>query len=504
MNCILGVSWFAFSNAERNVFSMTKSCPVSAVRRWLPDLLLWAFAAVLVVFAAQFIGNRNFWLDEYYSIHLVELDWADIPDFAAGDVHPPLYYFILKCFVSLLGTAHAVYRVASFAAYLLTVGMALVLFRPAFGRLATFFFLCLMGPNATSLHYFTEVRMYGWALFFVLLCGFSGYRLLDEDCPHRRRWWVALAVSGLIAGYLHYYALLAVGLIYLMLLLYSIARRPALLRNWGIAVGLSVLCYLPWALLTATRLSRQVSTFWLQELPTLGETLELIVGNRLSSWLVLALFAAGCLVFLFWPRGKATARRWLVATGLVVAVGLPVAGYAASVLLRPMYLPRYFLPAVGLLWLAMAVAASGLLHRFPLLVGVCGSVLLAALVLFAMEEPAMLRLKEMNECNEVITQALAYVQDRYQPGDKVYSAVDLVDQRVLDFLLPAQNTEAGTDPASALPEEGGSLFLIYAEEDPSGDWAAALEQAGLQMDGWQGALLDNTWCRIYYYVPTNT
>lgn len=476
-----------------------KKSPFATVWHWLPDLLLVAFAAFLVVYAAQFIANRNFWLDEYYSIHLVELDWAAIPDFAAGDVHPPLYYFILKAFVTLLGNAQAVYRIASFAAYLLTVGMALVLFRPAFGRLATFFFLCLMGPNATSLHYFTEVRMYGWALFFVLLCGFSGYKLVEEGS--RRRWWIILALAGLIGGYLHYYALLAVGLIYLSLLLYAIAKRPALLRNWGIAVGLSVVCYLPWVLLTASRLTKQVSTFWLQQLPAPEETLELIVGNRLSSWLVLALFAVGCVVYLFWPRGAHTARRWLVATGLLVAVGLPAAGYAASVLLRPMYLPRYFLPAVGLLWLAMAVAASDLLRHLPRLAGRCGAVLLAALVLFAMAEPAQLRLKEMRECNDVITQAIAYVEDRYQPGDRIYSSVSLVDQRVLDFLFPQQNTAAGSDPAAALPEENGSLFLIYKEEDPTGDWAAALENAGLQMDSWQGALLDNTWCRIYYYVP---
>lgn len=484
---------------QKGLFPAMKKSRVATVCHWLPDLLLVSFALFLVVFAAQFIGNQNFWLDEYYSIHLVELDWGDIPDFAAGDVHPPLYYFILKGFVSLLGNAQAVYRIASFAAYLLTVGMALVLFRPTFGRLTTFFFLCLMGPNAASLHYFTEVRMYGWALFFVLLCGFSGYKLV-EGTSHRR-WWITLALAGLIGGYLHYYALLAVGLIYLSLLIFSIMKRPALLRNWGIAAGLSVVCYLPWVILTAGRLTKQVSTFWLQEMPALNETLELIVGNRLSSWLVLALFAAGCVLYLFWPRGAQSARRWLVATGLLVAAGLPAAGYAASVLLRPMYLPRYFFPAAGLLWLAMAVAASGLLHHLLRLSGICGGVLLTALVLFAMAEPAQISLREMRECNEVITQAIAYVEDRYQPGDRIYSSVSLVDQRVLDFLFPQQNTAAGNAPAAALPEENGSLFLIYAEEDPTGDWAAALEQAGLQMDGWQGALLDNTWCRIYHYVP---
>ena len=79
--------------------------------------------------------------------------------------------------------------------------------------------------------------------------------------------------------------------------------------------------------------------------------------------------------------------------------------------------------------------------------------------------------------------------------------MDLVDDRVLEFYFPGSDHAAGSDPAAALPETGGSLFLIFPEEDPAGDWAAALEGAGLQPDSWQGALLNNQWCRIYHYVP---
>lgn len=479
---------------------MTNSRRSGTVYRLLPDLLLAAFAVALLVLAALFTANQNFWLDEYFSIHAASLGWEGIAAYTAGDVHPPLYYYLLKAFLSVLGQAPVIYRLASFAAYVFTIGMALVLFRPAFGRLATLLFLCLMGPNVASLHYFTEVRMYGWALFFVLLCGFAGYRLVAADDPPRR-WWITLTVAGLAAGYLHYFALLAVAFVYLALLVYSLARRRMLLRGWGIAAAVSIVCYLPWVALAALRLTQQVSTFWLQEPPALQETLELIVGNQLSSWLALFLLVVGCVVYLVWPRQAPAANRWLVATGLLTAVGLPVFGYAATFLVRPMYLPRYFFPAAGLLWLGMAVAASGLIRRLRPTPQRCTGVLLTALLLYAMAEPAQNALREMVECNAVVAQDLAFVEERYQEGDRIYSTVDLVDQRVLDFFFPEQNTAAGTDPSAALPEPGGSLFLIYQEEDPTGAWADALTQAGLQMDSWQGALLDNTWCRIYYYVP---
>lgn len=479
---------------------MTNFRRSGTVYRLLPDLLLAAFAVALLVLAALFTANQNFWLDEYFSIHAASLGWEEIAAYTAGDVHPPLYYYLLKAFLSVLGQAPVIYRLASFAAYVFTIGMALVLFRPVFGRLATLLFLCLMGPNVASLHYFTEVRMYGWALFFVLLCGFAGYRLVAADDPPRR-WWITLTVAGLAAGYLHYFALLAVAFVYLALLVYSLARRRMLLRGWGIAAAVSVICYLPWVALAALRLTQQVSTFWLQEPPALQETLELIVGNQLSSWLALFLLVVGCVVYLVWPQQAPAANRWLVATGLLTAVGLPAFGYAATFLVRPMYLPRYFFPAAGLLWLGMAVAASGLIRRLHPTPQRCTGVLLTALLLYAMAEPAQNALREMVECNAVVAQDLAFVEERYQEGDRIYSTVDLVDQRVLDFFFPEQNTAAGTDPSAALPEPGGSLFLIYQEEDPTGAWAEALTQAGLQMDSWQGALLDNTWCRIYYYVP---
>lgn len=473
----------------------------TAVVRRMADLMLTVFAVALAVYAARFLGNQNFWLDEYYSIHLVDFAWGEIAEFASWDVHPPLYYYILKAFRSALGPAPIVYRIASYAAYLLTLGMALVLFRPAFGRLAAFLFLCLAGANVTMLRYCTEVRMYGWALFFVLLCAFAGYKLLAVPTP-RRRWWAVWTAAGLAAAYTHYFALLAVGGLYLTFLIATLRTRRALLRGWGIATAVSVACYLPWVCLTAVHLTQQVSTFWLQQPPPVQETVELIAGGRLSSWVVLALAAAACLYAVWRPQRPCGAKRWLIASGLLVAVLLPLAGYVASELVRPMYLARYFLPAAGLLWLVMAVAVADLLRRAPCIAQAAGGLLAAALILYTLAGPSQAYLQEIQECNAVVDQALAYVQTRYQPGDKIYSTLGTVDQRVLDFLFPEADSAAGNDPAAALPQQGGSLFLIYAEDDPAGDWAAALESAGLQLDSWQGALLDNTWCRIYYYAPT--
>lgn len=474
----------------------TASSPAALVRRWLPDLLLAVFAAVLVVFAAQFTTNGNFWLDEFFSIEIVKLDWTAIPAATAADVHPPLYYFILKLFVTVLGDAHIVYRIASFVPYVLTVGMALLLFRPAFGRFAALVFLCLMAPNVSSLRFFTEARMYGWAMFFVTLCGFAAYKVTDAKTSCRG-WWVTLVAAGLCAAYLHYFALLAVCFVYLFLLIHTLCFRRDQIRGWLIAGAVSVICYLPWVLMAVGNILYQATGgFWLQELPPISETLDLILGSRVSSRTLLILLAAAVITFFRLPGCGSRSRRWLALSGLLAAVGVPALGYLASVVLRPMYLSRYFFPVCGLLWLAMAVAAAGLTRRLPVV-----RVLLVLALLYAMYEPAMQYKSDLTDVNGAVAQTVSFVEDRAQPGDSIYSVAEHVDDRVLEFFYPDCHTQAGGDLADALPDQGGSLFLVYPEEDISPELTAQLDAAGLAAVEWQGALLDNQWCRIYYLTP---
>ena len=105
--------------------------------------------------------------------------------------------------------------------------MALVLFRPAFGRWAAFFFLCLMAPGdrlPALFHRGADVRLGAVLCAAVRLCRLPSAGGCE---PPRRRWWVTLTLAGLCAGYLHYFALLAVGFVYLALLVCAVMEAPS-------------------------------------------------------------------------------------------------------------------------------------------------------------------------------------------------------------------------------------------------------------------------------------
>src|SRR5438045_1575255 len=87
---------------------MTLLCSI-AVDRWLPLPLsmrwLPPLAVTLLAAAVRFyrIDTQSLWYDEGISAHQLTRSFPEILRAAALDTHPPLYYWTLKAWGSLLG-----------------------------------------------------------------------------------------------------------------------------------------------------------------------------------------------------------------------------------------------------------------------------------------------------------------------------------------------------------------------------------------------------------------
>lgn len=73
-------------------------------------IIVYIILAVLIVTLGF---SEEIWLDESFSIHMMGHSLDEIIHFTSIDVHPPLYYFILKLFVFVAGKHMIVYRIAS-------------------------------------------------------------------------------------------------------------------------------------------------------------------------------------------------------------------------------------------------------------------------------------------------------------------------------------------------------------------------------------------------------
>lgn len=69
------------------------------------NILFYLYSAILVLLNFIRIFDNSFWYDEAYSIWIAKYNLSDLIQITAQDVHPPLYYLILKLFVSILGGA---------------------------------------------------------------------------------------------------------------------------------------------------------------------------------------------------------------------------------------------------------------------------------------------------------------------------------------------------------------------------------------------------------------
>lgn len=103
--------------------------------------------------------------------------------------------------------------------------------------------------------------MYSWAILAVTILAIYAYRLTKEDNTKN---WIIFGLSSLASIYLHYYGLMAAGLINVFLLIYLIVKRRKkgiiFIISFGILQGLA---YLPWLVNFATQLSNVSSGYWI-------------------------------------------------------------------------------------------------------------------------------------------------------------------------------------------------------------------------------------------------
>ncbi|MDR3291886.1 MAG: hypothetical protein LBT10_07035, partial [Methanobrevibacter sp.] len=209
--------------------------------------------------------NQSIWEDEAYTLNLISKSFIDMVFTIAGhDVHPPLYYLILKSvfqFFSLflpLKTFNAVFTFNS--NYLLNVIVAkltstiplFLLFIFSFTRLrkdfgwlisGIFAFCIITMPNI--MNYGLEIRMYSWAMLFVTLSFYYSYKITIESSKTN---WGMFIIFSLMGAYTHYYGTLAIAIINLILLLNIFLKNREKIKNWAISTTIITLGYIPWIL----------------------------------------------------------------------------------------------------------------------------------------------------------------------------------------------------------------------------------------------------------------
>jgi hypothetical protein len=351
--------------------------------RWLEYVALAGVLAVAAGLRLYRLDAQSLWYDEGISAYQLTRDFLGILQAAAGDTHPPLYYWTLKVWSGAFGLSEWGLRSLSAVGGVATVLLTWVIGRALLGAGAALLAALLLAVSPLAVYYSQETRMYGLVPALALSAVWLGVRWLRSG---RSGWTASLGLYPVVAAAALYTQYLGA----MMLAALNLAVVPALLRQprrlvtWLTAQAAVAMLFAPWLPTFVEQLTqrslntspRTASNLLVQASAAVsfGPFAD-ASGLQISALILPSLAALGVALM----RRSATMALLL---GLLALV--PLAGVLGMGLRNGLFEVRYLVLALpGLTLLAGAALAGLAVNRLRLLS------LLAAGLLFALLVPSV-------------------------------------------------------------------------------------------------------------------
>jgi mannosyltransferase len=319
--------------------------------------LLVLIAGLAAVLRFHSLAAKSFWFDEGVSVAIARLDWYNFARILwRREANMSLYYFLLHFWLHFGGSEFFV-RALSVLFAVASVPVVYLLGRRLFDSRVGLIAAALMAVNAYHVQYSQDARSYS---LMVLLCLLSSlYFLKCQSAPSR---WnrAAYVLSSAMAVYAQFFSVLFLIAQWLSLKMLDRGqiRRPQARRDWRwIALLVS-----PVAVFIATTGTGPLR--WIQRpgLKDLWIFALHLTGNG-GPWLLLASVAA-CLAALLHAGPMRGARRvpwesWRYRF-LLSWLLFPILLSLALSVIKPLFVPRYFIFCLPALFLLVACGVARL------------------------------------------------------------------------------------------------------------------------------------------------
>lgn len=334
------------------------------------NILLWLIVLAGSLVHGLFCFGRTIWLDEALTGTYIRMGWVELLAFTTTDVHPPLYYFIVKLGITLFGDHLYVVKLFSYLPFVLMLIMTATKVRKEYGNRTAFLLTVLFCITPCIIERNAEMRMYQWAMFFVFAFMLYLYQAARENKPE---YWLFCAALGLLAAYTHYYALVTVAILY-AIVFFSNFNSKNIRNRILINAGISIVGYLPWLIVFLRQAKTINETGWWQEAGvTISQIWNYIVfpfvdrtGYEPYLFIVLLI----CMVFNLASKKEVSFRAESI-YGMVTYFLFIILGVLIIVCYQPVFIARFIYPAVGVLLFSMAICMSRWRTEVICIIGVC-------------------------------------------------------------------------------------------------------------------------------------
>ena len=291
------------------------------------------FLVIGAVLARVPLILQSMWYDEAFTVWLAGLPWAQLVDATAGDVHPPAWYFLAKSVASAGGGIYAI-RILTLLLGLGAIGLTYQVLKdldvPESVRWLAVWLACLSPFLA---YYSAEARMYSLLLYVILLAVYN-------------------AQNGY--GFPFGLSLLLGALTQNMFFLYVpfigwIAWQKMHWKSVAWAMGAGVVYSVIWLPQFLGQLQNVTTAYWIPGL-TPGRVVytlyTMLAGPGHHETII---FITAPVLLLFVLAGAIIAWQNNAWNVLLLAFGPIVLGVVASILLKPVIIPRVMIGCVPFL-----------------------------------------------------------------------------------------------------------------------------------------------------------
>lgn len=304
--------------------------------------------------------NHNAWCDEIFSIDTVKENFGNMWNILVNDVHPPLYYIILKLITCIFNYNFFAFKMVSLLPIILNVifiSYITIKEKRINNKNVILLILYIIMTTLTSnfLWLGTELRMYSWAMLFVTISGVFAYKLYNK---FNKTNFIVFILSSLAAALTHYWALIMECVIYMFLFVFLILKNRKNVKKVIITVVVTILGYIWWLPIAIKQLLTVKNDYWiLFSFSDVKIFLSKIIGNEINVYISLIIIIGIVILAIYKYRKSPDAKIKQDIIFGILTVSIPfiiiIIGVLFNVLMRPIFIERYFIPCLGLFWLGI-------------------------------------------------------------------------------------------------------------------------------------------------------
>jgi hypothetical protein len=478
---------------------------ISGARQWLYRFgIFYGIFLFLLNFVRIF--DQNFWGDEAYTTLLVQKSIPEILSTTAADVHPPLYYLIVKVGYSLFGDQGWMFHLMSLIPSILLLLIALTVFWRKFGAIATLIFMTFLGLSPTAVAYNMEVRMYSWGGFFVLMSFYALHCILQKE---RKRDYILFVLSSLAAAYTHYWCVIIVAFYYLVLFVVAFWTKWVSWKKVLIVYVCTVLAYLPWLGIWIRTIQQKSESYWITYIPSFKESMGYLFSSRWNT--LLWCFTGLALVFFLLYESKmlrigkkdknlqihiscmenvCTKQMVWVLAGILSVVGTILLAILISKLIRPFYCLRYIYPATLVAWLVLGILISRLRGRK---IYACVLLLFLVKTFYPLYQQTY---ESQKNQNQVLEETLKVVEENLEVGTIIFTPIDHMAWTIAPYYFQGYEVHKLTTDGLAQMEKNQTYWVIVGAGDTT--WIEQIQEKRFTTEMiYEGGHLGSHWVDVY-------